>query len=123
MDRKRALKLRFRRTFRLQQRQVQELGAVAEQRLEDDFFKRLERLGVVRRFIASWVLLLALLIGAVVAQTRALSNYYQALGPIPGGTYTEGVLGAFTNANPIYASDLADTSVSRLIFSSLMRYD
>ena len=123
LDRKRAFKFRLRRTFRLQKRQVEEFGAVAEQRLEDDFFKRLERLGVVWRFTASWVILLALLLGAVVAQTRALSSYYQTLQPAPGGTYTEGVLGAFTNANPVYATNLPDTTVSHLLFSGLLTYD
>jgi peptide/nickel transport system substrate-binding protein len=123
LDRRRALKLRFRRTLHLQRRQVEELGAVAEQRLEDDFFKRLERLGVVWRFVASWVVLVVVLVGAVVAQTRGLSGYYQSLQPAPGGTYTEGVLGAFTNANPVYATNLPDTTVSRLLFAGLFTYD
>jgi peptide/nickel transport system substrate-binding protein len=123
LDRRRAIKLRIRRTLRLQRRQVEELGAQAEQRLEDDFFKRLERLGTVRRFVIAWTLSLVLLITCVVSQTRSLSGYYQTLTPAAGGTYTEGVLGAFTNANPIYATDLADTSISKLLFSSLLRYD
>lgn len=121
--RQRAMKLRLRRQFRMQKIQVEELGAQAERRLEDDFFKRLERLGQVRRFVSSWLLLVILLIGVVVAQTRALSNYYQVQAPAPGGTYTEGVLGAFTNANPLYATGLADTTVSELIFASLLTYD
>ncbi|HJQ08898.1 MAG TPA: peptide ABC transporter substrate-binding protein [Candidatus Saccharimonadales bacterium] len=123
MDKKRAFKLRFRRKLRLQKRQVEELSAQAEQRLENDFFKRLERLGNVRRFVATWVLLLVLLIGSVVAQTRSLNGYYQVMGPVLGGTYTEGVLGAFTNANPVYATDIVDTSVSRLLFSGLLTYN
>lgn len=123
LDRKRALKLRFRRRLRLQKRQVGEFGAHAEQRLENDFFRRLERLGIVRRFMASWLLLVVLLIGCVVAQTRSLSGYYQVLSPVPGGTYTEGILGAFTNANPIYATDLVDTSVAKLVFAGLLTYD
>ncbi|HSX29327.1 MAG TPA: ABC transporter substrate-binding protein [Candidatus Saccharimonadales bacterium] len=123
LDRKRAIKLRVRRSLRLQRRQVEELSALSQQRLEDDFFKRLERLGVVRRFVVAWVTALVLLIGTVVTQTRALSGYYQDLGPAPGGTYTEGIVGAFTNANPVYATDLVDTSVSRLLFSSLLKYD
>ena len=65
LDRKRALKLRLRRSLRLQRRQVEELGAHAEQRLEDDFFKRLERLGTVKRFIATWLLAVVLLIGCL----------------------------------------------------------
>jgi len=123
IDRKRALKLRFRRHLRMQKRQVEELGANAEQRLENDFFKRLERLGRVRRFMTTWMLLLVLLIGCVVAQTRALSSQYQDLTPVPGGTYTEGVLGLFSNANPLYAIDLVDASVSRLLFAGLLGYD
>ncbi len=123
IDRKRAFKLRFRRQLRMQRRQVEEFGAVAEQRLEDDLFKRLERLANVKRFIATWMLLVVLLIGAVIAQTRGLSAYYQELVPVAGGTYTEGIVGTFTNANPLYATDLVDASVSRLIFSSLMTYD
>jgi len=123
LDRRRALKLRFRRSLRLQRRQVEELGAVAEQRLEDNFFKRLERLTKVRRFVVAWVLLLALLLSSVIVQTRTLGSYYQTLQPVPGGTYTEGVLGAFTNANPVYATSLPDTTASHLIFSSLLMYD
>lgn len=123
LDRTRAIKLRVRRSLRVQRRQVEELGAQAEQRLEDDFFKRLERLGAVRRFVIAWMAVLLLLIGSVVAQTRGLDGYYQKLGPAPGGTYSEGVLGAFTNANPVYATDLVDTSVSRLLFSGLLKYN
>lgn len=120
---RRALKLRFRRHLRLQKRQVEELGAQAEQRLEDDFFKRLERLGHVKRFVSSWLLLIILTIGVVAAQTRGLSSYYQVLAAAPGGTYTEGVLGQFTNANPIYATELADTSVAELVFAGLLTYN
>src|SRR6266498_3947226 len=123
LDRKRALRLRFRRRLRLQRRQVEELGVQAEQRLENDLFKRLERLAAVRRFVSSWLLLLVLSIACVAAQIRSLSGYYQVLGPAPGGTYTEGVLGSFTNANPIYATDLVDTSVSELVFAGLLTYD
>ncbi len=119
----RAYKLRFRRRLRVQKRQVEELGAQAEQQLEAKFFKRLERLTAVRRFVAGWLLLVVLLTGSLVAQNRALSSYYQTPQPIPGGTYTEGVLGSFTNANPIYATDLVNASVSRLLFSGLLRYD
>lgn len=121
--RQRALKLRFRRQLRLQKLQVEELGAQAEQKLEDDFFRRLERLAVVRRFVLTWVLLVAMLTGIVAAQIRGLSGHYQVLAPAPGGTFTEGLLGSFTNANPIYATSLVDSSVSELVFSGLVNYD
>ncbi len=119
----RATKLRFRRRLRVQRRQVEEFGAQAEKHLENNFFERLERLVAVRRFVTSWLLLVVLLIGCVISQNRALSSYYQTPQPIPGGTYTEGILGSFTNANPIYATSLVDSSVSRLLFASLFTYD
>ncbi len=39
---------------------------------------------------------------------------------MPGGIYNEGVLGRFTNANPLYATSDADTTVSRLVFAGLL---
>lgn len=119
----RAFKLRFRRRLRMRKLQVEEIGQQAEKQLERNFFRRLERLAGVRRFVAMWLLLLVLLGGCVVAQTRGLRGYYQELQPVAGGTYTEGVLGAFTNANPLYATGSVDVTVSRLLFSSLMTYD
>ena len=118
-----AIKLRFRRHLRIQKRQVEELGAQAEQQLERNFIKRLERLAPVKGFVASWMLLLVLLGGCVIGQMRGLSAFYQDITPPAGGTYTEGVLGPFTNANPIYASGLANAAVSRLLFSGLLTYD
>ncbi|MGH7158205.1 MAG: peptide ABC transporter substrate-binding protein [Candidatus Saccharimonadales bacterium] len=118
----RAYKLRFRRRFRLQKKQVGELGAQAEQHLENNFFKRLERLIHVRRFVLSWLLLVVMLTGVSIAQNRSLSSYYQTPQPIAGGTYIEGMLGSFSTANPIYATDLVDATVAELVFSGLMTY-
>ena len=42
---------------------------------------------------------------------------------MPGGTFNEGLVGTFTNANPIYASSSADSSVSKLVFFFLFTYD
>jgi peptide/nickel transport system substrate-binding protein len=77
----------------------------------------------VRRFVIGWFLLFVLLIGGVIYQFTALGTYYQSLRPVPGGTFTEGILGSFTNANPIYATGPVDSAVSRLVFASLLKYD
>lgn len=119
----RAYKLRFRRRLRLQKKQVEQFSTQAERHLEVNLFKRLERLVHVRRFVLSWLLLVLLVLGSLVAQIRSLSGYYQSIQPVPGGTYTEGILGSFTNANPLYATNEVDTSVSRLVFASLFKYD
>lgn len=119
----RAFKLRFRRRLRLRKLQVEEFGQQAEAQLERNFFRRLERLNDVRRFVATWLLLLVLLGGCVVAQIRGLSAYYQSLQPVPGGTYTEGIIGSFTNASPLYATGPVDSAVSKLLFAGLFTYD
>lgn len=119
----RATKLRWRRIFRRRKRQVEDLGIQTEEHLERHFFRRFGRLKDVRRFVVSWVMLFIVLgIGGVI-QLRALSSYYQESRAVPGGSFSEGIIGSFTNANPLYASGPVDSAVSRLMFSSLFRYD
>lgn len=115
----RARKLRMRRYVRMRKHQVTALG----EHTDRHFFRRFERLFDVRRFVAAWTTLIVLLIVCSAGQLYSLSHYYQTLQPAPGGMYTEGVMGAFTNANPIYASTLVDRTVSRLVFSGLLTYD
>src|ERR1035441_4352304 len=115
----RLIRLKFHRRIRRSQKQVEEMGTEAERQIERHFFDRFGHLLPVRRFIIGWVGLAVLLIGSVLAENLALNTYYQTLRTIPGGIYNEGVPGRFTNANPIYATSEADTTVSRLVFASL----
>lgn len=121
--RTRLIRLRFRRHLRKGQRQVEGLGSQAEEHIDQHLLGRFDRLNPVRRFVAGWVGLMLLIIFALVGQNVALSNHYQTLKPVPGGIYNEGVLGHFTNANPIYATTDVDATVSRLIFSGLLTYN
>lgn len=119
----RAFKLRVRRRLRMRKRQVETFGAQAEEQLERNLFRRFERLRNVRRFVTGWLALVLLLIGCMLVQIRALGGYYQTLQPVPGGTINEGVVGSFTNANPVYATSSVDLAVSRLLFAGLYTYD
>lgn len=91
--------------------------------VETLLFDRFSRLTRVRRFVLGWVALVVLLISGLVGQNIALSGYYQTLQSVPGGIYKEGVLGEFSNANPIFANSNVDASVSRLLFSGLLKTD
>lgn len=115
--------LRWRRLFRKRKRQVEDIGVQAEEQVERLFFRRLNRLVNVRRFMVTWIALVVLLVAGLIVQTRQLSSYYQQLSPVAGGTFTEGIIGTYTNANPLYATDAVDAAVSRLMFSGLMKYD
>lgn len=100
-----------------------ELGSQADDKLEKLLIKRFSRLAPVRRFIGLWTLLFVLLFLTTAFQFRGLSRQYQTLQSVPGGLYNEGIIGTFTNANPLYATGAADTAVSRLVFSGLFKYD
>lgn len=119
----RRFKVRFRRTFRRRKRQVEGLGSEAERQFEYNLLKRLHRLAPVKRFVAAWLAVVLLLGIGVIIQTRALSGYYQKLEPVAGGIYSEGILGQYTNSNPVYASGSVNSAVSHLIFAGLLTYD
>jgi peptide/nickel transport system substrate-binding protein len=119
----RTAKLRWRRRIKSRKRQVEEIGTHAEERLERHLFRRLARLGEVRKFVINWVLLLVLLISIVVMQARGLSGYYQHTVAVPGGTVTEGIIGTFTNANPLFATGTVDGAAAQLVFSGLLKFD
>ncbi len=119
MSSSRSHKLRLRRKIRLHRKQVE----AASSQTDKYFFRRLDRLVHVRRFVSAWMILVVVMIGCLVVQMSALSQYYQKLQPAPGGVYTEGVIGSFTNANPLYATSTADSTVAKLLFSGLLKYD
>lgn len=119
----RTTKLRWRRRVRKSRKQVESLSEQADQHLEAHVITRLGRLWNVRRFLLSWVLLICLLAATLIAQTRSLGQYYQTPQPVPGGIYTEGIIGTFTNANPLYATGPVDSSVARLVFAGLFKFD
>jgi len=119
----RTTKLRWRRKYRVRRRQVEDYSQQAEEHLEKHFFKRLNRIVGVRRFVLSWLILAGLLISITIAQIHGLSAYYQTLKPTSGGTYNEGIVGTFSNANPIFATSDVDNSVSKLIFPGLFKYN
>jgi peptide/nickel transport system substrate-binding protein len=119
----RPFKLRFRRRVKKSQRQVEGLSYQAEQTIDRHLLRRFDRLLLVRRFVVAWVGLFVLLIGCSIWQLAHLSAYYQSLQPVAGGIYSEGLQGTFTNANPLFASSPVDSTVSRLVFAGLFKYD
>ena len=119
----RRTKLRVRRGFRKRQRQAKEFGVTTEDTLDRYIFRRLMRLVEVRRFVLGWFGLIIVLSIGVVLQSRALSSHYLSVQPAPGGTFREGIIGTFTNANPLYAQTEVDAAAARLVFSGLFSHD
>ena len=121
LDEKKRRKLQ--RKLQRRGRDAQQFGQQADDQIERLLIRRFDRLVSVRRFVALFILLFAVLFFYSVLQIRALSPHYQALLPVAGGMYSEGLVGTFTNANPLYASGAADRAVSRLVFSGLFKFD
>jgi peptide/nickel transport system substrate-binding protein len=119
----RTTQLRLRRLIRRRQKQVEAAAEAAEKQLDYNFIGRLDRLIRVRRFMLGWLALVVLVIFCTVIQTLALSPYYQTLEPAAGGIYDEGMVGTYTNSDPIYATGSVDQAVSRLIFAGLFKYN
>jgi peptide/nickel transport system substrate-binding protein len=84
---------------------------------------RWDNIRFVRRHVVGWLVLVGLLIGVVGLQLNWFQKSYRVDAAVAGGTYAEAVLGPVSTLNPLYASSSAETSVSRLLFSSLYSYD
>jgi peptide/nickel transport system substrate-binding protein len=119
----RSTQLRMRRILRRKQRQVEAVTEAAEKQFDSNLIGRFDRLVRVKRFALGWFLLALLATGCTIIQTLDLSGYYQHIQPVPGGIYNEGIVGTYSNANPIFATGSVDIAVSRLIFAGLLKYD
>lgn len=115
------LKMKVRRNVRRQKKQVEEITVQADNSLDQHLFRRVSRLKHVRRFVATWTVLVLFIGFGAVWQVRGLDQFYLELVPSSGGTYREGMLGTFTTANPLFAVGGADVAVSRLVFNGLFR--
>lgn len=85
--------------------------------------RRAKNIAGARRFVASWLALVLLLSGLTIAGLVRVFGASQAVTSADGGTYTEGMIGNFTNLNPLFGAGVLDDSASRLIFNGLFRYD
>src|SRR6185369_11368349 len=119
----RTTQLRMRRVFRRRQRQMEAAAEAAEKSLDTNLIGRFDRFLKVKRFASGWLLLVILVIFCTVVQTLALSAYYQTVKPTAGGIYNEGIVGTYSNANPLFATGSVDITVSRLIFAGLFKYN
>jgi peptide/nickel transport system substrate-binding protein len=116
-------RLRMRRKLRARKKAIAQTAESANKSLERHVFRRSHNWQFARRFFISWLVLIAILGGGLLFQMRSLQAEYLTIEPTSGGVYNEGVLGNVKNINPIYATSQGDTSISALLFSSLLTYD
>ena len=116
-------KPKFKRKIKAQKKQLASIGESANKHLDRNFFRRWSNIKGAQRFIFGWLALVTLLFFGTFLQIKALDKHYLSAAPAKGGIYSEGVIGNFSNASPIFATSAADLSVSKLLFASLLTYD
>src|SRR6185369_7524755 len=77
------------------------------------------QLGIIRRFVVGWWLILAFSFFGGWAQVAGLSHYYLKPGPASGGVFAEGALGRVELINPILADSAAASDLTKLVFNGL----
>ncbi|RYX78625.1 peptide ABC transporter substrate-binding protein [bacterium] len=85
--------------------------------------KRWDNIRGVRRHILFWMAGVSALILVIGLQMMWFQKSYLVAAPVAGGTYAEAVRGPLATLNPLYATTSAEKSASRLLFSSLYKYD
>lgn len=76
-----------------------------------------------RQHITLWFTVVGVLIIAVAVQMVWYQSGYKQTAPLAGGVYAEATLGPIKTLNPLYAQSMAERSVAKLVFSSLLDYD
>ncbi len=114
-----ALKKRVRST----KKNVEQVQEATTDTLNKHLVRRWSKLKDVRRFVIGWLVLVFVLGLGVIIQSGALKSYYMEDVPMAGGTYLEGVVGEFSSLNPMFSISSVDNSVTKLVYSSLLKYD
>ncbi len=114
-----ALKKRVRNT----KKNVEQAQEVTTDSVNKHLVRRWSKLKEVRRFVIGWLVLVFVLALGVYIQSGGLTSYYMEEAPVAGGTYLEGVVGEFSSLNPVFSTSAPDNAVTKLVFSSLLKYN
>lgn len=85
--------------------------------------KRMDSLRESRRAILTWMGMVGVILLATAAQAFIYGGEATTEAASDAGTYAEGVIGKLETLNPLYASSAPEIAASRLVFSSLYKYD
>lgn len=114
---------RLKRFFRKNRRKAEKGVESVDSSIDQHLANKVHRLQSVRRFVIGWIVIVLLVIGLSLYQFNIFFASTRQTIPAEGGVFREGVVGKFTNANPVFATGSADSSASRLLYSGLLKYD
>lgn len=116
-------KVSLKRQVKKTKKNVEQAQEVTTESVNKHLVRRWGKLKDVRRFVIGWLVLVVVLCLGVLIQSTALERYYMEESPVVGGKYIEGIVGKFSNLNPIFSVSSTDLAVTKLSFSSLLQYD
>ncbi len=116
-------KISLKRQVKKTKKNVEQAQEVTAESVNKHLVRRWSKLKDVRRFVIGWLVLVFVLCLGVMIQSTALDRYYMEESPVVGGKYIEGIVGKFSNFNPIFSVSSTDLAVTKLSFSSLLKYD
>lgn len=117
------LRFRIQRQLRRWRRDFRFLKSATSNYLMLNVWGKWRQLGIIRRLILSWWGIILISLALLGWQWQNLQAYYVRPLPIPGGQYTEALVGNVKNINPIMPEGAATSSASKLVFSGLTRYN
>ena len=104
-------------------RRVKRAENVSQRHARRFILRRIDNVRLVTSEITTWLVLVGLLIATLGLQQAWSAMAYTTQGRQNGGTYVEGIVGSIDTLNPLLASNEAEASAARLMFSSLYNYD
>jgi peptide/nickel transport system substrate-binding protein len=104
-------------------RRFRRAGAVSREHLKENIVQRTGSFREVRLQVIEWLMLMTAIIALAVIQIFWHIGAYSTTTFAPGGTYTEGTMGAVNSMNPLYAITDSEKALGRLLFRNLVGYD
>lgn len=104
-------------------RRVRKAEAATQRHAHRFIIRRIDNIRLVSREIATWLVLVSVLIAGLGVQLAFGQRGYMTDGRQSGGLFVEGAIGPVNTLNPLYVTTSAESSVARLLFSSLYNYD
>jgi peptide/nickel transport system substrate-binding protein len=116
-------RFRLQRVARRYQRQLRRSWRRGVRFLQFDLFGKWRQFTMVRRFALVWWAIIAVAVVGLLLQIREFRDAGIVLQKLPGGTYSEAIVGTVKNINPILPDDSASADAVHLIFSGLTQFD
>src|SRR5690242_17487156 len=117
------VRFRYRRGLRRLKRDSRTLRKWALNYIDRHIWGKWHQVGVVRRFLIGWVMILVVSTVGLTQQLASLTRASQMPVPSSGGVYTEAAVGSVKIINPLLPESTVSADINRLIFSGLTRYD